>query len=87
MHQIIEDRLVASLLNSLSDGFNRSLNALEDAGAIDTSQLRSDYRPGSKYYELVTSALESTAEHARPGIRKLLEETAKGLTDSRGSDD
>lgn len=76
MKQPIEDKLMASLVNIMADGFNRSLHALEDAGAIDATQLRSDYKPGGEYYTLVTKALESTAEHARPAIREILEEKA-----------
>ena len=74
MNQSIEDKIVASLVGILADGFNRSLNALEDAGAIDTRVLRSNYKPGSDYYALVTAALEMTTVYARPGIRKIVEE-------------
>ncbi len=74
MNQPIEDRLTASLINIMTDGFNRSLTALEDAGAIDATQLRSDYEPGSEYYALATAALEATAKSARSTIRKILEE-------------
>ncbi len=76
MSQSTEDKIVASLTGILADAFNRSLNALEDAGAIDTTVLRSDYEPGSRYYALVTTALEQTANNARPGIRMIIEETS-----------
>ena len=76
MSQSAEDKIVASLVDILADGFNRSLNTLEGAGAIDTTVLRSDYKPGSEYYALVTAALEQTANYARPGIRKIIEESS-----------
>ena len=76
MNQPAEDKLVTSLVGILTDGFNRSLNVLEEAGAIDTTVLRSDYTPGSEYYLLVTAALETTAKSARSSILKILEEGA-----------
>lgn len=75
MSQSAEDKLVASLVGILADGFSRTLSALEGVGAIDTSVLRSDYKPGSEYYDLVTAALEQTAKHARPGIRRIIDES------------
>jgi len=75
MNQSAEDKIVSSLVGILADGFNRSLNALEKAGAIDTTVLRSNYKPGSEYYALVTAALEQTVSYARPGIRKIIEES------------
>ncbi len=76
MKQTADDKIFASLVGMLSDGFNRSLKALEDAGAIDATALRSDYKPGSEYYALVTAALEQTASYARPGIQKIIEESS-----------
>ncbi|MEO1246226.1 MAG: hypothetical protein AAFX56_11150 [Pseudomonadota bacterium] len=76
MNQSTEDQIAASLVGILADGLNRSLNALEDAGAIDTTVLRSNYKPGSEYYALVTAALEQTAKYARPSIRKIIEESS-----------
>ena len=86
MNQSIEEKLFASLLNIMADGFNRSLKALEDAGAIDTTQLRSDYKPGSEYYALVTTALESTANAARPSMTKMLEENTNSWSVWRADD-
>ena len=76
MSQSTEERSVASLVGILADGFNRSLTALEGAGAIDTTVLRSDYKPGSEYYALVTAALEQTVNFAAPGIRKITQESS-----------
>lgn len=74
MNQSAEEKIVDSLIGMLTDGFNRTLTALEEAGAIDTEVLRSDYKPGSDYYILVSAALEQTADSARPMIRKIIEE-------------
>ncbi|WP_428408601.1 hypothetical protein [Hyphococcus sp.] len=73
MNQSVEDKIVASLLDILADGFNRALAALEDAGAIDATSLRSDYKFGGKYYDLVTDSLEKTANYARPRIKEIIE--------------
>lgn len=57
----------------LSDGFNRSLRALEEAGALDLTELRKKYTGvGSEYYDVVTLALETTADYARPAIREIV---------------
>ncbi len=49
----------------MSDGFNRSLNALKDVSALDLELLRSKYiGVGSEYYDIVTDQLEKAATHA-----------------------
>jgi hypothetical protein len=54
------------LLDVMTDAFNRSLNALEASGAIDLTQLRSEYRGvGSKYYDLVTQEMLTVLGHRR----------------------
>jgi len=74
MNKALEDQLVSTLLGIMSDGFNRSLNALEKAGAIDLTELRSKYSGiGSEYYDVVTRALETTAESSRTTIREAIE--------------
>ncbi|MES2569327.1 MAG: hypothetical protein V4710_04650 [Verrucomicrobiota bacterium] len=66
--QEIAGRLVAII----SDGFNRSLNALEKAGAIDTRKMRGHYDGiGSKFYDVVTEQIEYTARYAAPAMRQL----------------
>ena len=74
MSQSMEDKLAAFVVGIMGDAFNRSLIALEDAGAIDTTVLRSNYKPGSAFYSLVTAELEKTADYARPGIREIIRE-------------
>ena len=64
MSQVNRQKLYSILLDELSDGLNRSLRALEEAGAIDTNLLRQKYKGvGSEYYDLFTEQLEFTANH------------------------
>lgn len=58
----------AWLINAMTDAFNRSLNALEDAGAIDARKLRKEYWKGSVWYELVTKQMLHVAEHSLPQL-------------------
>ena len=76
MKEQLEERLLLALTPILSDGFNRSINTLEDAGALDLWEMRTAYRgAGSMYYDLVTTAFEKTVEQARPAIRDIIEST------------
>lgn len=64
----IEARLIALL----TAGFNRSIGALEDAGAVDTRIMRQHYRGvGSKYYDLVTEQIVLTAKYGVRNMREL----------------
>lgn len=58
MNQATGDKLAVSWTSTLADGFNRALNALKGAVAIDSSKLRFDYKPGSQCCELVTAEPE-----------------------------
>ncbi|HEY0680833.1 MAG TPA: hypothetical protein VGD45_00735 [Steroidobacter sp.] len=51
-------------MTAMTDVLNRSLRALEDAGAIDARKLRTAYYPGSRYYELVTEQMVYVANNA-----------------------
>jgi len=82
MQTITDEEIKGLLIGIMSDGFNRSLGALSDCGAIDTKKLRKEYRGvGSKYYDMVTEQLELTAKLCTPGlleaIVKLIEEKSK----------
>lgn len=60
------------LIEIISDGFNRSLGALEAAGAIDTKKMRSHYKGiGSQYYDVVTEQIGKTAKYGVPTVRDL----------------
>ena len=70
-----EERIKGFLIGVMSDGFNRSVGALEESGAIDASEMRTQYKGiGSKYYDVVTKELEYTAEFAAPALLKFIEE-------------
>ena len=67
-----DEELASALATAMSDAFNRSISALEAAGAIDVRQMRAAYAGmGSKYYDLVTEQIEHTARNAVSGIRQL----------------
>ena len=66
------DPIAFCLLGILTDGFNRSLRALVEAGALDDTILRKHYQgAGSRYYDLVTEQMEITAKHGAEAIRNL----------------
>jgi hypothetical protein len=58
----------AWLINAMTDAFNRSLNALEDAGAIDARKLRKEYCTGSVWHELVSKQMLHVAEYSLPQL-------------------
>jgi hypothetical protein len=67
-----DEEIAALLVGIISDGFNRSLRALVQAGAVDTSKMRTQYKGvGSKYYDLVTEQIVLTAQYGAPGLRRL----------------
>jgi hypothetical protein len=69
-----DDEIAGGLVGIISDGFNRSLGALEAAGAVDTRKMRGQYKGvGSKYYDIVTEQIAQIAKYAVPAIRQLLE--------------
>jgi transcription initiation factor IIE alpha subunit len=78
MRKPTDEEIVGLLVQIISDGFNRSLRALSEEGAIDTRKLRSEYTGvGSKYYDLVTEKITYTATWAAPEIRLLFEKSGE----------
>ncbi len=72
MEQPTNEQVEAVLIGIISDGFNRSLNALAEAGVIDRSKLHQHYSGvGSKNYDLVTAQIELTAKAGVHGIRSI----------------
>jgi hypothetical protein len=68
-----QDPIASCLVDIISDGFNRSLSALVEAGVIDDCRLREHYKGvGSKYYDLVSEQIECTARYGAASIRKLV---------------
>lgn len=72
MSERLDKELQWRLTNVITDAFNRTINALEDAGAIDTDKLRQQYTGvGSKYYDIVTEQIERTVASGAPWIAEL----------------
>ena len=70
-----EEKIRSFLIGVMSDGFNRSLGVLEKVGAVDATEMRTDYKGnGSKYYDVVTKELEYTAKYAAPELLRFIEE-------------
>ena len=66
-----EEEIAALLIGIIADGFNRSLGALERAGAVDTRKMREHYKGiGSKYYDIVTEQIVLSAKIGASGLRK-----------------
>ena len=67
-----EQEVAGRLVNIISDTFNRSLGALEKAGALDTKKLRKHYTGvGSRYYDLVTEQIDYTIRFGAPWVCEL----------------
>ena len=71
----LEDEISDLLWNLMTDGFNRSLNALRDAKAVNTKKMDGHYcGVGSKYYDMVTEQMKLTVSYAKPTIKKMVED-------------
>jgi hypothetical protein len=72
MRNPTDEQIAGLLIRIISVGFNRSLGALEAAGAVDTREMRRHYTGiGSKFYDLVTEQIVLTAKDGAPGVRQL----------------
>jgi hypothetical protein len=72
MRSPTDDQIAGLLIGIISDGFNRSLGALEAARAVDTKTMRRHYTGmGSKFYDQVTEQIVLTAKYRAPGVRQL----------------
>ena len=71
MRNPTDDQIEALLIGIISDGFNRSLRALEGARAVDTKMRRHYSGIGSTYYDMVTEQIVLTAKYGAPGVRQL----------------
>lgn len=78
MNAPTEEEISRMLVDIMSDGFNRSMNALEKAGAIDRRGMSKQYvGVGSKFYDMVTEQMGYSAKNAAPAMRQLFHEAAK----------
>ena len=75
MSDELEKKIESILIGIMADGFNRSLNTLEEAGAINRKKMMKEYAGiGSKYYDMVTEQFECSAHYGKEAILKLIEE-------------
>jgi hypothetical protein len=75
MNTDLEEKFISLFSNLMTDGFNRSLVALENAEAVNLKKIKKQYSGiGSKYYDMVTEQMDETVKHAKPEIRKLVAE-------------
>jgi len=75
MKTISNEKLEAILSGVIADGFNRSINALKSAGALDTTKMLTKYKGvGSEYYDLVTEQIEYTARYGAQAVQRFLSE-------------
>ena len=73
MHRPTEEELAGQLIGIIADGFNRSLGALRDLGAVDTREMGKHYQgAGTKYYDVVTAKIEYTARHGAAHLLKTI---------------
>lgn len=70
-----EQQVAWLLVPIITDAFNRSINTLEKAGAINRKELNKHYHGiGSKYYDIVTEQIEITIKSGAPSICELFPE-------------
>jgi hypothetical protein len=78
MQNPTDDEIASMLVGILTRGFNRSLGALESAGAVNTKRMRGQYKGvGSKYHDLVTEQIEMTANYSVSNLRALFQGAAR----------
>ena len=76
-----EQQVAWLLVPIITDAFNRSMNALEEAGAIDRKKMLKHYHGiGSKYYDIVTEQIEITIKSGAPSICELFPEVGEAST-------
>ena len=69
MNESKNRKLRQILLTTAHHSFNRSISALEKAGAIETSELHKHYSGvGSIYYDIVTEQMELTVDQLLPSL-------------------
>jgi hypothetical protein len=72
------DQLKALLIHAMTDAFNRSVSALEAAGAFNLKKMRSEYKGvGSRYYDVVTEAMLQTIAQYQPAFEQLFSKESK----------
>ena len=71
-----DEKIISLLIGIISDGFNRSMRALEEAGAIDRTRMQTRYMGvGTEYYDLVSEQIQYTAKYGALALQRLLDES------------
>lgn len=74
----LEEAILKTFVAFQTDSFNRALSVLRGVGAVDTTEMRREYKGiGSKYYDMVTESFDVTASYARQSIKKVISEQLK----------
>ena len=69
----IKEQIQGVVRTAIHHGFNRSVGALENVKAIDSTEMRKEYKGvGSKYYDLVTEQMEYTEKQLEPVIDQII---------------
>ena len=69
----IKEQIQGVVRTDIHHGFNRSVGALENVKAIDSTEMRKEYKGvGSKYYDLVTEQMEYTEKQLEPVIDQII---------------
>ena len=77
---IIKKQIQDVVRTGIQHGFNRSIGALETAKAIDSTEMRKEYKGiGSKYYDLVTEQMEYTEKQLESVIDEIVDNINKKI--------
>jgi len=69
----IKKEIQSIIYTAMHESFNRSISALEDAGALNTENMREHYSGvGSAHYDLVTKQMDYTAEQLNNSVSDLV---------------
>lgn len=75
------DPLKNLLIHAMTDAFNRSISALEEAGAFSLKKMRSEYKGvGSRYYDVVTEAMLQTIAQHQPTFEQFFSRQSKSAS-------
>ena len=70
----IKKQIQSVVRTGIQHGFNRSIGALEEVKAIDSTEMRKHYKGvGSKYYDVVTEQMKFTEKQLESVIDEIVE--------------
>ena len=80
----IKKQIQGVVRTGIQHGFNRSIGALENANAIDSTEMRNEYKGvGSKYYDLVTEQIEYTEKQLESVIDEIVKNINEQISDKK----